>query len=415
MDAKPKNPVRVILLSVVALFVLLGAFGGGVAVGYLALPHSFSPVRIGQPVPTVDAQDAGTPQNLQEQFAPFWEAWNLVHQYYFLQPLDDVALVDGAIRGMMESLPDEHSSYMDPQETKDAEIAMSGEYDGIGAYVDTEAELLTIVRPIKGSPAEAAGLKAGDQIIAVDGEDVTGMDAALVRLKVLGPAGTGVTLTILRPGESEPFDVTITRAHIVIPSVEGKMLDNGIAYINITVFGDNTGDEVHKILGDLLKQNPKGIILDLRDNTGGYTTAARDVASEFIGEGVIWYEEYGDGTRQENRAIPGGLATGDIPLVVLVNEFSASASELVAGAIQDYGRGQLVGVTTYGKGTVQYWMPLSNGGTVRVTIAKWLTPNGRTIHEIGLTPDVVVEMTPDQADAGLDPQLDAAIDLILNP
>jgi carboxyl-terminal processing protease len=209
--------------------------------------------------------------------------------------------------------------------------------------------------------------------------------------------------------------VTITRAHIVIPSVEGKMLDNGIAYINITVFGDNTGDEVHKILGDLLKQNPKGIILDLRDNTGGYTTAARDVASEFIGEGVIWYEEYGDGTRQENRAIPGGLATGDIPLVVLVNELSASASELVAGAIQDYGRGQLVGVTTYGKGTVQYWMPLSNGGTVRVTIAKWLTPNGRTIHKIGLTPDVVVEMTPDQADAGLDPQLDAAIDLILNP
>lgn len=414
---KKKSSLRYILLGFLVFGLVLGAFGGGVATGYFVLerPAQQTTSIPTSSVPTVDVQDTGTPEDLQAAFGPFWEAWDIVHQNYFIQPLDDAALIDGAIRGMMDALPDVHSSYMDPQETMDANIAMSGEYDGIGAYVDTEAELLTIVRPIEGSPAEAAGLKAGDQIIAVDGEDVIGMDPALVRLKVLGTAGTDVVLTILRPGVDEPFDVTITRAHIVIPSVEGRMLDNGIAYITVTVFGDTTGNDLHNILGTLMEQNPKGIILDLRYNTGGYTTSATQVASEFIGEGVIWYEEYGDGMRQENRALSGGLATGDIPLVVLVNQYSASASELVAGAIQDYGRGQLVGVTTYGKGTVQYLVPISNGGTVRVTVAKWLTPNGRTIHEIGLTPDLVVENTPEQEEAGLDPQLDAAIDLILNP
>ncbi len=412
-----KSLTRVVLLGFLVFGLVLGAFGGGLAAGYFLLkPPASAPIAAPtSSVPTVDVQDSGTPEELQAQFASFWEAWNIVHQYYFTQPLDDAALVNGAIEGMVDALPDKHSSYMDPQETMDAEMVMSGQYDGIGAYVDTDAELLTVVRPMEGSPAEAAGLKAGDQIIAVDGEDVIGMDAALVRLKVLGPAGMDVTLTILRPGVDEPFDVTITRAHIVIPSVEGKMLDNGIAYITVAVFGETTGNELHTILGDLMQQDPKGIILDLRYNTGGYTTSAVQVASEFIGEGVIWYEVYGDGTQQENRALQGGLATGDIPLVVLVNQYSASASELVAGAIQDYGRGQLVGVTTYGKGTVQYLVPISNGGTVRVTVARWLTPNGRTIHEIGLTPDLVVENTPEQEEAGLDPQLDAAVDLILNP
>ncbi len=407
--------LRGVLLAFVALTLLACAFGGGYATGHFLPASDSTSVTATPTVPPVDTGDTGTPADLQALFAPFWEAWNIVHQQYFTLPLDDVALVDGAIRGMMDALPDEHSGYMDPQQTSDANIDMSGEYDGIGAWVDTEAEFLTIVRPMPGSPAEAAGLLPGDQIIAVDGEDVVGMDPTLVRLKVLGPAGTTVILTIVRDGVDEPFDVPVTRAHIVVPSVEGKMLDNGIAYISISVFGDTTGEELHTLLADLLAQNPKGIILDLRNNTGGYTTSATQVASEFIGEGVIWYEEYGDGSRYENETIPGGLATGDIPLVVLVNEYTASASELVAGAIQDYGRGTLVGVVTYGKGSVQNWVPLSNGGTVRVTIAKWLTPNGRTIHEIGLTPDLVVELTPEDYEAGLDPQLDAAVNLLLNP
>lgn len=407
---------RTVLLVFAGLFLLACGFGGGFATGRLLPSSTVTPEGTVTSVPTVDAGETGTPADLQSAFAPFWEAWNIVHQQYFMQPLDDATLVDGAIRGMTDALPDDHSSYMDPQETSDFNIDMTGEYDGIGAYVDTEAEFLTIVRPITGSPAEAAGLLPGDQIIAVDGVDVIGMDAALVRLKVLGPAGSTLVLTIVREGVDEPFDVTLIRAHIVIPSVEGKMRDDGIAYISVSVFGDTTGEEFHTILADLLAQNPKGIILDLRNNTGGYTTSATQVASEFIGEGVIWTEEYGDGSRFEVDAIPGGLATSsDIPLVVLVNEWTASASELVSGAIQDYGRGTLLGVTTYGKGTVQNLVPISNGGTVRVTIAKWLTPEGRTIHELGLTPDVVVELTRDDYAAKLDPQLDAAVQLLLNP
>lgn len=409
-----KKPLRVILIIFVALAVIACSFGGGFAAGRFTGTEK-TPLSSPTSVPTVDVGDTGTPADLQALFVPFWEAWNIVHQDYFLQPLDDVSLLDGAIRGMMDALPDDHSSYMDPRETEDFYADMTGEYDGIGAYVDTESDYLTIIRPISGFPAEAAGLLPGDQIIAVDGEDVHGVDPALVRLKVLGPAGSTVILTIVREGVDEPFDVPVTRAHIVIPSVEGKMLEGNIAYVSISVFGDTTGSEFHDILAELLAQDPVAIILDLRNNTGGYTTTATQVASEFIGEGVIWYEAYGDGTQYEIQAEPGGLATGDIPLVVLVNAYSASASELVAGALQDYGRATLLGVVTYGKGSVQKLETISNGGTVRVTIAKWLTPYGRTIHEIGLTPDVVVELTTEDYKAGLDPQLDAAIQLLLTP
>jgi carboxyl-terminal processing protease len=407
-----KKTMRSIVVFIIAVILLACAFGGGYAAGHylpIAEPGSNSS---DQPSSTVDVGETGTPPDLEGLFTSFWEAWDIIHEQYYIQPLDDASLVDGAIRGMLDALPDDHSLYMDPQETSDFYADMTGEYDGIGAYVDTQAELLTIIRPIPGFPAEEAGLLPGDQIIAVDGEDVVGMDAALVRLKVLGPEGSTVVLTIIREGVEEPFDVPVTREHIVIPSVEGKMLDGGIAYINISIFGDTTGSEFHTILSDLLDQDPIGIILDLRNNTGGYTTTATQVASEFIGEGIIWYEEYGDGTRYEIQAEPGGLATGDIPLVVLVNEWSASASELVSGALQDYGRGTLVGVVTYGKGTVQNLTPISNGGTVRVTVAKWLTPEGRTIHDIGLTPDIVVKLTTEDYKAGLDPQLDAALDFL---
>jgi carboxyl-terminal processing protease len=193
------------------------------------------------------------------------------------------------------------------------------------------------------------------------------------------------------------------------------MLDNGIAYISISIFGDNTGAEIHSILTDLLAQNPSGIILDLRNDPGGLTYAAVQVASEFIGEGVIYYEEFGDGTRYENRALSGGLATGDIPLVVVVNQYTISAAEIVAGAIQDTGRGTLIGEVTFGKGTEQRLLPTTNDGTVRVTVAQWLTPNGRTINGIGLTPDQVVEMTDEDYQAGRDPQLDAAVQFLQAP
>jgi carboxyl-terminal processing protease len=329
----------------------------------------------------------------------------------------------GAISGMLDALGDEHTSYMDPEQFQQANIPLDGEYEGIGAWVDPDTEFLTIVSPMPDSPAEKAGLKPGDQIIAVDGEDMAGIDGNLVIRRVLGPAGSDVVLTIFREGEAEPFDVTITRAKITIPSVDSRMLDNNIAYVQLITFGDTTVQDLRAALSDLLAQNPDGLILDLRNNGGGYLTTAIDVASEFIPEGIVMYEQFGDGSREEFNSNGRGIAS-EIPLVVLVNEGTASASEIVAGAIQDLGRGQLVGVTTFGKGSVQQWIPLTDDeGAVRVTVARWLTPNERQIHEIGLEPDFVVEMPeleegletppPDSGEEQPDPQLDKAIEILL--
>jgi len=262
------------------------------------------------------------------------------------------------------------------------------------------------------SPAERAGLKTGDKVIAVDGEDMTGIDGSLVLRRILGPAGTPVKLTIQREDTEEPFTVEIVREKIVMKSATGKMLENDIAYVQVITFGDKTTAELEKTLRDLMKEKPKGMILDLRNNGGGYLDTAIEVVSQFIGDGVVMYEEYGNGEMRTFDALRGGMAT-EIPLVVLVNEGTASASEITAGAIQDYKRGQLVGVTTYGKGSVQNWIALQDAeGAVRVTVARWLTPNKRQIHGVGLTPDVVVELTEADIEAERDTQLEKAIELL---
>jgi len=407
--------LRVVLVLFVAGVLVVGSFGGGFVTARLLPANTIIPTLAPSVTTTPTGNQGGTPESLQALFQPFWEAWSIVHQRYVDQPLDDTTLMRGAIRGMMAALGDAHSAYLDPQEYKEAETSISGEYEGIGAYVDTTKDYLTVVSPIAGSPAEKADLKPGDQIIAIDGQDMTGVNPELARQKVLGPAGSTVHLTIRREGVDQPLEFDIVRAKIVIPSVESKMLDNGIAYVKLSVFGDKSSTELHDALKDLMAQQPKGLILDLRNNPGGVVPVAVQIASEFIGEGVIIYEQQSDGTRTPTNALSGGLAT-EIPLVVLVNEGSASASEMVAGAIQDHGRGKLVGVTTYGKGSEQNWVPLSNDqGAVLVTFARWLTPNGHVIDKVGLTPDVMVKMTDEDITASRDPQLDAAVQLLLNP
>ena len=402
--------LRAVLLVFVAIVLVACSFGGGLVTGHF-IPALKPAVTAPVPASSSGGNQGGTPADLQALFAPFWEAWTIIHQQYVDQPVDNIKLMQGAINGMMESLGDPHSTYMTPQIYQDATTQLQGSYAGIGAYVDTEGTLLTITKPMPNSPAEKAGLQAGDQVIAVDGQDVTSLLPEVVRQKVLGPAGTKVKLTIQRPGEATPLVIEITRAVIVVPSVTSKMLDNNIAYIQISTFGDSTASDLHKQLATLMAQNPKGLILDLRDNGGGYLDTAISVASEFIPSGVIVTEKAGDGTITPHNAISGGLATnGSLPMIVLANEYSASASEIVAGALQDTGRAKLLGVTTYGKGSVQNWVPLSNNqGAVRITIARWLTPKGRTIDKKGLTPDIPVTMTADDVKAGKDPQLDAAV------
>ena len=405
-----RNGTKILIGCVIAVL-LVGFLGAGLVGGYVGhdLIHSLANTSN---INTTTGGGAST--NTEELFAPFWEAWQLVHDQYLNQPVDDQKLMQGAIRGMMDSLGDPHSGYMDPVEYNDATAPLEG-YSGIGAWVNTEGEFLTITEPMKGSPAESAGLKAGDQIIAIDGADMKGTVAELARQKVLGAAGTKVVLTILRAGVEQPFDVTITRQQISIPSTEYKMLDNQIAYVRLNAFSNTTADELHAALVDLMAKNPKGLILDLRNNGGGYLDTAIAVGSEFIPSGVVAYEEYGDGKRNTFNTSGSGIAT-QIPMVVLVNEWTASASEVVAGALQDHGRAQLVGVTTYGKGTAQNWIPLSNNeGAIRVTIARWLTPNERNVTGTGLTPDVEVKISDADAQAAIDTQLNKAIEILSKP
>ncbi len=410
------KPLKITLIVFVALILLAGSFSGGFLVGHFlpliggVIPTAPAPPVVSSPSPE---QQSSTPSELQTLFQPFWETWNIVHESYVDQPVDDVTLMRGAINGMLAALGDQHTSYMSPDEFKQANESLAGEYEGIGAYVDTSTEYLTVISPIPGSPAEAAGLRTGDAIIALDGKDMTGVDPELVRKQVLGPAGSTVTLTIRR-GKEPPFDVKITRAKITIKSADGKMLENDIAYVQVTTFGDKTTPELTAVLKDLMAKNPKGLILDLRNNGGGYLQTAVEVASQFLPKDkVVLYEQYGNGEKQSYMSLGKGLAA-DIPMVVLINEGTASASEIVAGALEDYDRATLVGVVSYGKGSVQIWTPLSNDqGAVRVTVAKWLTPNGRTIHKLGLTPDVYVVMTEDDYTNKRDPQLDAAIETLL--
>lgn len=409
---------RTILIILLSLFLLAGAFSGGLIAGWL-IP-STTQINSITGIPSVStektevAAETIESSDREKLFEPFWESWDIIHDQYVDQPVDDLKLMQGAIRGMIDALGDEHSGYMDPEEFKQANMPLEGSYTGIGAWVDTTGDYLTIVSPMPGSPAEEAGLLPGDEIIAIDGEDVTSTDPSIVLQSVLGPEGTTVVLKIHRPDTAETLEFSIIREKIEIPSIESKMLDDNIAYIYLSTFGESTTDDLKQALDELLVQNPVGLILDLRNNTGGYLDTAIEVVSQFIPDGVVMIEKLGTGEEITYEAIPGGKAT-EIPLVVLVNGGSASASEITAGAIQDRGRGVLVGTTTYGKGSVQNWVELDNSqGAVRVTVARWLTPNGRLIHQIGLTPDYVVEFTEQDVTDGNDVQLQKAIELLLN-
>src|SRR5665648_73529 len=402
------STLKYLLVILVAFILLLGAFSGGFLVGNSA---SFFDLVNNNNSSTTTASNST--DSLDELFKPFWETWNYVNDKFVDQPVDQTKMMRGAIDGMLNSLGDPHTSYMDPDMYRQASTPLQGEYDGIGAWVDLTGEFLTIISPMPNSPAEKQGLKPEDQVIAVDGEDVTELSGEQVLKKILGEAGTDVTLSIFRPVDNSTFDVTITRQKIEIPSVTSKMIENNIAYVQLSNFGDKTHEELKKQLKGLLKEDPQGLILDLRNNGGGYLTAAIEVTSEFVNKSPIMYEEFGDGSRVTYDAKPLGIFT-KLPMVILINGGTASASEITAGAIQDYKRGVLVGTQSYGKGSVQNWITLADDqGAIRVTIARWLTPNERQINEIGLSPDYIVEITEDDIAAKIDPQLEKAIQLLL--
>jgi len=387
-------------------------FAAGFAVGHVTAAGAPSLADALAPGAEAASQ-AGTPPGLRSTFGPFWEAWDLVHAEFVDQPLDDVRLMQGAISGMMDSLGDEHSSYMSPAEYQIAISSQQGELEGIGASVEPGEDYVRITGLLPGSPAQKAGLLPGDLIIAVGGEDMKGVDYFVVISKVRGPAGSTAHMQIRREGQTDPLTFDVVRAKINLPSVESEMRPDGVAYVKVNEFGDKTTAELKAALKELLAHNPAGLVLDLRGNPGGYLNTAIEVVSQFIPEGVVMREKFGDGREQIYEALGGGLAT-QVALVVLIDHGSASASEIVAGAVQDRGRGTLVGETSYGKGSVQNWHPLrGDNGAVRVTIARWLTPEGRSISGQGITPELAVQLTADDHAAGRDPQLDRAVELLL--
>lgn len=356
--------------------------------------------RSGWPLIQLGIATSTVPPEARETFAPFWEVWNLVDDRYYDQPVDHVALTEGAIRGMLDTLEDPNTRYLPPAAEESARQSMEGELQGIGVTVEYVDGNITVVSPFEGSPAEEAGLEPGDILREADGVELTGMELAEAAELIRGPAGTVVNLVVERDGET--FSVDVERDVITIPSVRSEMLEQDLAYVRVSRFANNTPEELRTALDDLIAQDPVGLILDLRNNPGGGLDTAVDVADEFLDEGTVLIERFGSGEERIFESSGDGAAE-EIQMVVLVNEGSASASEVVAGALRDRDRATLVGTTTFGKGTVQTWHSLSNGGGVRITFARWLTPDGTWVTDGGLEPDVVVER-PEPTDGADDEQ-----------
>lgn len=338
---------------------------------------------------------------------------NLVKVFTLIQTqytgeVDASKMVEGAIRGMVESLDDPYSVYLDEETFKQLEEQISGSFGGLGILVGVKDDLLTVVRVYEGTPADRDGVLEGDRITAIDGRDVRGIDLQAAILLMRGPVGTRVELAVVREGKEEPVKLGITREKISVPTVEGTILkDFNIGYMLISQFNEKTSDEVLQKIAELRDRGMQGLVLDLRNNPGGELSAATRVADNFVPKGPIVYIDYRTGDEDVKEADDNYL---QLPLAVIINKNSASAAEILAGAIRDTGTGTLVGVKTFGKGVVQTVFPLDNGVTgLKLTTARYLTPDKNDINNKGIHPHVVVE---DREDLPGDEQLDRAVELV---
>lgn len=354
---------------------------------------------------------------LYPEFETFWEAIQLLHRDFYgeLPAAEDATY--NAIRGVVNELGDPNTSFLTPNEADLFRTNISGSFEGIGARVewDTEMDTLRITEPFESQPAWQAGLRRGDRILAVDGESIIGSNLTDAVNKVRGPKGSIVTLTVLRitEEEEETFDIDVERDRIETPTIATDRLgDNDeIAYIKLNTFNRNAGQLVKQTVEDAVQREAVGIVFDLRGNSGGLLQEAVKVANVFLEDAPILIERFSDDRVDHYQTTEKAVAK-DLPMVVLVNEGSASASEIVAGALQDNDRAQLVGTVTYGKGSVQLPHTLKDGGIMRVTVARWYTPNDRTIDGEGLQPDLLVELSEEARNSDADPQLDAALTLL---
>lgn len=402
-------------------FLMTLSFVGGVVFGELQ-PRPTS-VRTGTNVATgtgqVEGKDEPPPYEFQDvDFAQFWEVWEMVKSKHVDQPTSDVKMFYGAIAGMVGSLDDPYSVYFDPEFAQKFAQDLEGEFQGIGAEIGIKKEQLTVIAPLPGTPAEQAGLKAGDRIHAIDDTDTVGMTVEDAVSRIRGEKGTQVKLLVGRDGLAEAKEIVITRATIVVESVKWavrKQPDGRkIGIITISHFNDNTQSKFNAAARAALMENPAGLVVDLRNDPGGYLDVAISIAGDWVDKDTVVIERFSDGTEKKYASETAARLSG-IPTVVLVNGGSASASEIVAGALQDSRKAVIVGEQTFGKGSVQDYNEFNDGSALKLTIAKWLTPKGRTIDKEGLAPDIFVEMTPEDFNADRDPQMDKAIELLLAP
>lgn len=388
--------------TLAAVLLIAAAFGGGVYVGYERRP-AIEKVKavLGQESPTLREVD----------FSQFWDVWaRLENEYVDRANIDRAKLVDGAIAGMVRSLGDPYTVYLPPVQSKQFLEDVRGNFGGIGAEIGIRKDILTIIAPLKGSPAERAGLRSGDKIFKINATSTDGLSLEEAVSYIRGEIGTTVTLTVARDTDIE--EVKVMRDNIVIPIITAERKGNGIFSIHLMNFSEKSPQEFRGAVRDFLSSTDERLILDLRGNPGGYLDAAVDIASWFIpGETIVARERFADGTETVYKS-SGHRLLENIKVVALIDQGSASASEILAGALRDDKRVLLIGQKSFGKGSVQTVDNLRGGASLKVTIAKWLTPSGYSINDKGLEPDIAVEITKDDIENGKDPQLEKAIEVL---
>jgi carboxyl-terminal processing protease len=428
-DSAPSNPysptggspqrpgINRLALGCLGAIIVLAIFVVGAGIGF-GFGRISAGARIVGSAALNGAADADLRAHLDANFETFWDAMDVLYgNYYGELPQGDEATYS-AIRGVVNSLGDPNSSFYSPEEAEIFRTNITGAFEGIGARVDwdEEANTVRVVEPFENQPAWNAGIKRDDLILAVNGESVVGTDLNEAVAKIRGPKGSTAVLTIVRAGENEgePFDVEVVRDRIETPTISTDTFgeDGEIAYVRLYTFNENAGALVKQAVEDATRAGAAGLILDLRGNTGGLLREAVKVSSFFLDDSVVLLERFKNGEEQVYHT-EGSAIAPDLPMVVLVNEGSASASEIVAGALQDAGRAELIGTVTFGKGSVQLPETLDDGSIMRVTIARWYTPKGRTIDGTGLTPDIEVPLSDEAREGGDDPQLDRAIEEVM--
>ncbi len=404
-NQKPKNKGAKLIVGFLVVILILSSFTLGALVSQRQIFFSSSFKLVNQ----------GFLNNKTDEkidFSLFWQVWNFIRDNYVDQPVDEQKLFYGALSGIVASLEDPHSVFLEPETAKKFSQELAGDLEGIGAEVGIKKNQLIIIAPLPESPAEKVGLRPADKILKIDDQEtqMMALDEAINLIR--GKAGTQVRLTIGREGWTEPKEFTITREKIHFKTVKWEKREGNIILLTVSNFNEDTEAEFNLAAKQILNQAPKGIILDLRNNPGGFLDTAVRLASFWVEEGqVVVKEKFSNSLISDHRS-SGPAYFKDYKTIILVNQGSASGSEIVAGALQDYGLATLVGKKTYGKGSVQTLEELKDGSAIKLTIAKWLTPRDRSIEEEGIKPDVEVDLTEDDYNNNKDPQLDKAVEII---